>query len=270
IPASFELVPRGEPDVKPARDAIVWSRRYDVRGFDLGVLALPAARLSLRVPVTRGGGSNDTLLFPFDSLAVDSLTPAATGAAAPDRGPIDPGLRPLDVALAAAIAAVFVALLVYLFVAWRRRRARPEAAVPAEPAESRFDRALESLRHDGPTLARDAFHERLSEAIRRYVEEATGIDAIDLTTRELEREMAGSARTRPDAAREIVRILRRSDLVKFARRADAWEEARALLDDAAKLSGTVAVAPPAAAPALPGAAPAASGPSEPPPPQREE
>lgn len=254
VPASLDLVPRGEPAIRTSRGALVWSRRYDLRGFDLGALALPGARLAIRVPLARGGASNDTLQFPFDSLAVDSLTPAATGAASPDRGPIDPGLRPVDLAVAGAIVAVVAAILVFLLLAWRRRRGHPEAVAPAEPAETRFDRALEALRHDGPALARDAFHERLSGAIRHYVGEVTEIDAIDLTTRELEREMGRSPRARPDAAAEIVRILRRSDLVKFARRADAWEEARALLDDAALLSGSVYVAPPAAsavAPALP-------------------
>ena len=247
VPASLDLVPRGDVTIQTGRDAIVWSRRYDLKGFDLGALALPGARLAVRVPIARGGASNDTLVFPFDSLAVDSLTPAATGETAPDRGPIDPGPRPIDYVIAGVVVAVIVAAALLLYLAWRRRRARPEAAVPAEPPESRFGRALDSLRDEGPALARDAFHERLSDAIRRYVGEVAGVDAIDLTTRELERELGRSARTRPEAAAEIVRILRRSDLVKFARRADAWVEARALLDDAARLSGTVAHAPPSIA-----------------------
>lgn len=240
-PASIDLAPRGEPAIRTSREAVVWSRRYDVRGFDLGSLALPGARLLVRVPPARGGAVADTLTFPFDSLAVDSLTPAATGAAAPDRGPIDPGLRPLDLAIAGVIVAVAAAILILLLVAWRRRRTRPEAAATAEPPEPRFVRALESLRHEGPSLARDAFHERLSDAIRRYVGDVTGVDAIDLTTRELERELSRSRRVRPEAVAEIVRLLRRSDLVKFARRPDAWEEARALLEDAARLSGSVAI-----------------------------
>lgn len=247
VPASLDLVPRGDATIQTGRDAIVWSRRYDLKGFDLGTLALPGARLAVRIPIAPGGALNDTLVFPFDSLAVDSLTPAATGETAPDRGPIDPGPRPIDFVIAGVVVAVIVAAAILLYLAWRRRRARPEAAVPAEPPETRFGRALDSLRDEGPALARDAFHERLSEAIRRYVGEVAGVDAIDLTTRELERELGRSARTRPEAAAEIVRILRRSDLVKFARRADAWVEASALLDDAARLSGAVAPAPPAIA-----------------------
>lgn len=262
VPGSLDLTANGEPTVRTTRGAVVWSRRYDVRGFDLGSLALPVARLPIRATMARGGPVADTLTFPLDSIAVDSLTPAATGATVPDRGPIDPGLRPIDFAVAGVIAAIVAAILFFLIRAWRKRRGAPEALVPAEPPEPRFARALEALRQDGPALARDAFHERLSDAIRRYVGDVTGVDAIDLTTRELEREMARSPRTRPEAAAEIVRILRRSDLVKFARRADAWEEARALLEDAARLSGAVAVEAPSvvAVPAAP--APETAPPSE--------
>ncbi|HEU4725143.1 MAG TPA: hypothetical protein VFU59_07585 [Candidatus Eisenbacteria bacterium] len=253
VPPALDIAPKGEPTLRNTRGGVTWSRRYDVKGFDLGAIALPGARLSVRVASPDGAAFPDTLAFPPDSIAVDSLTPAATGATAPDRGPIDPGLRPIDWAVAGVVALVVAILLVLLVRRWNRRRARPDVVEPVEPPEPRFARALESLRAEGPTLARDAFHERLSDAIRRYVGDVTGIDTIDLTTRELDREMKRSARTRPEAAAEIVRILRRSDLVKFARRADAWDEARALLEDAAKLSGTVAVAaPPSSAPAAPG------------------
>ncbi|HET9952278.1 MAG TPA: hypothetical protein VFS09_10845 [Candidatus Eisenbacteria bacterium] len=249
-PATLEIVPRGEPTIRPARGAVVWSRVYDLRGFDLGPLPLPEALL--RVNVGRPGSVvvRDSLLFPPDTLAVDSLTPAATGALSPDRGPVDPGLRPIDVAVAVGLALLVVGLLVALVLAWRRRRARPEPALPGEAPEAPFARALESLRQDGPALPRDAFHDRLSDAIRRYVTAATGVDAIDLTTRELERELRRSPRARDEAAAEVVRILRRSDLVKFARRSDAWEEAKTLLEDAARLSGAVAAEP------APGAEPA--------------
>ena len=257
-PASLEIVPRGEPVVRPARGAVVWSRVYDLRGFDLGSLPLPEALLRVDVGRPGSAGVRDSLVFPADSLAVDSLTPAATGALAPDRGPVDPGLRAIDVAVAIGLALLVAGIVVALVLAWRRRRARPESALPGEPPEAAYARALESLRHEGASLPRGAFHDRLSDAIRRYVTAATGVDAIDLTTRELERELKKSPRARDDAAEEVVRILRRSDLVKFARRADAWEEAKTLLEDAARLSGAMTAPETSPAPA-----PAESGPGAP-------
>jgi hypothetical protein len=194
------------------------------------------------------GARSDTLLFPPDSIAVDSLTRASLGALDPDRGPIDPGLRHADL-LVLGIAALVAALLaVGLVVGWgrRRRRAAIAAASPAEPPGVRFARALDALRREGSRLSRDHYHDRLSEAIRRYVTEAAGIDAVDRTTRELEGELRRAPHVRAEAAAEIVRILKRSDLVKFARRPDAWEEARALLEDAAKLEDALAPPPPRA------------------------
>ena len=258
-PASLEVVPRGEAAIRPARGAIVWSRVYDLRGFDLGPLPLPEATLRVRAVGPAGAILRDSLPFPPDTLAVDSLTQAATGAIAPDRGPVDPGLRPIDIAVAVGLVLLVVGIVVALVLAWRRRRERPAQSVPGEPPEAAFARALESLRHDGPELPRGAFHDRLSDAIRRYVTAATGVDAIDKTTRELEVELRRSPRARGDAAAEVVRILRRSDLVKFARRADAWEEAKSLLEDAARLSGAVIVEPAAA----PGPAATASKPPAP-------
>ena len=246
-PSTLEIAPRGPASIRPARGALVWSRAYDLRGFDLGEIALPEALLRIRSAGAGAPSLRDSLPFPPDTLAVDSLTPAATGVIAPDRGPVDPGLRPIDRAVAAGLALLVVGLVVALILAWRRRRARPEPAVPGEPPEAAFARALDALRHDGPALARDKFHDRLSDAIRRYVTAASGVDALDLTTRELERELKRSPRARDEAAEEVVRILRRSDLVKFARRADAWEEAKTLLEDASRLAGAVA-APPAPPP----------------------
>jgi hypothetical protein len=63
--------------------------------------------------------------------------------------------------------------------------------------------------------------------------------------------VAAPRRPRPEAIAEITRLLRRSDLVKFARRPDDGEETRALLDDAARLAGAIAIAlpPPPSVPA---------------------
>lgn len=246
-PSTLELSPRGPASIHSARGSVVWSRVYDLRGFDLGEIALPEALLRIGPGGAGATTLRDSLYFPPDTLAVDSLTPAATGAIVPDRGPVDPGLRPIDLAVAAGLALLVVGLAVALILAWRRRRARPEPAVPGEPPEAAFARSLDALRHDGSGLARDAFHDRLSDAVRRYVTAATGVDALDLTTRELERDLKRSPRARDEAAVEVVRILRRSDLVKFARRADAWDEAKALIEDASRLSGAVAT-PPAPAP----------------------
>jgi len=243
--SGLEVEPEGSAVVRTTRSQVIWSRRFEVRGFDLGMLALPSAVL----PLVHGDGDKarpDTLAFPADSLGIDSLTTAPALALEPDRGPIDPGWRAIDIAIASAIALVIAAALVALFLAWRRRRSAVTTPVEVIPPERPFLAAIEALRREGEGLARDVFHERLSEAVRRYVSEVTGVDALDRTTRELERELRVSGRARSEAIQDVVRLLRRSDLVKFARRPDDWADARALLDDAVRLAGAVALPAPVA------------------------
>jgi hypothetical protein len=244
-PEALELDPRPPAGSRRGAIPVSYERRYVVRAFDLGVIELPGAALTV-VYGTGPSVRTDTLYFPPDSIAVDSLTPAPTGSIERDRGPIDPGLRPVDVIVAATLAALVVAALVALLLLWRRRRraaSAASAAAPPEPPEAPYGRALAALRSEGAGLPRDLFHERLSDAIRRYVADVAGVDAIDRTTRELERELRASGRAMEGAPAEIARILRRSDLVKFARREDDWADALALLDDAERLKGRVAVAP---------------------------
>ena len=245
---ALDLVPRGTPSLRRSGATVTYRRDYDLRGFDLGVLPLPVATVSMMPPAGARAAGRDSLEFPADSLAVDSLTAASTGNLAPDRGPVDPGLRAIDYAVAGTIAALVLAAIVTIVVLLLRRRRKPEAA-PVEVQEAPeipFGRALDALRHEGPSLSRGAFHDRLSEAVRRYVAATTGVDAMDRTTRELERELKRSPRARTSAAGDVARILRRADLVKFAKREDGYGEAEALLEDAARLAGQVGVAPPAA------------------------
>ena len=74
----------------------------------------------------------------------------------------------------------------------------------------------------------------------------TGVPALDLTTRELARELSRGGRWDSGAVEAVVRTLDRSDLAKFARHEDPLGEARGALDEA--LSLTAHFTPPAAAP----------------------
>jgi hypothetical protein len=198
----------------------------------------------------------DTLAFPVDTLAVDSLTEASSGSLEPNRGPIKPELRPLDIALAAALGLLIVAAIVAIVLAIRKRRRRAkgqEDAAPPEAPEAPFLRAIETLRGEIESLPRDRFYDRLSLAVRAYVGAVTGIPALDRTTSELKRELERRPDVRDEAAGLVERALRRSDLAKFARHEDPFAEAREALDQAASLAGRVTLAP--AAPTTPSTAP---------------
>jgi len=246
-PESLELE-ASKPAVQTAeRGALVWSREYVLRGFDLGAIALPRAALPVIV-----AGRADTLEFPRDTLFVDSLTASATGAIRPDRGPIEPPLRPLDSIVATVGALLLVAvtaLLVRMALRARRRRQRPAAPVAAEPPEAVLDRALAALEGELGTLPRDVFYERLALALRAYAAAVAGVPAPDLTTTELARELARHPRVRAEGREGLIAALRRADLAKFGRFEDEEAEARSILRQARSISGRLVVLAPAPTPA---------------------
>ena len=254
--ASLDVTERSKPGSRSERKGQVWSGTFEVRGFDLGRLPLPLAALVVRFPDRK-----DTLVFPVDTLAVDSLTEASTGSLEPNRGPIKPELRPLDIALAAALGLLIVAAIVAIILAIRKRRRKAkgqEDEAPPEAPEAPFLRAIETLRGEVETLPRDRFYDRLSLAIRAYVGAVTGIPALDRTTSELKRELERRPQVRDEAAALVEHALRRSDLAKFARHEDPFTEARDALDQAASLAGKVILAP-IAAPTPPPDKPSAPG-----------
>jgi hypothetical protein len=217
------------------RERDVWRFERTVRAFDLGPRALPAA-----IALLSEGMRMDSLVFPPDTLFVDSLTAGPRAVVDPDRGPLPTDLRPIDRIVAAAGAVLL--LLTAAAVVWlaRRRwiRARSDAVPgpPPEPPVERYRRALDALRGEIGRLPRDAFYDRLSAAIRRYVEETTGVPAPERTTRELI-EALRARNLAPAPAREaIASVLQRADLAKFARIEDETTAALAALDEARSLA----------------------------------
>jgi len=231
-PATLE-VDSSEAKTSPAPGA--WSRAYRLRGFDIGAIPLPRVQL----PITMADRT-DTLEFPHDTLFVDSLTQSATGALRPDRGPITPPLRPLDLAVlagAALLLAVLIALLLRTWLRGRRKSQALEAPAPPEAPEALLARALDDLEREVAGLPRDVFYERLAQALRSYAAASAGVPAADLTTRELDRELARRPHVSPEGREALIAALRRADLAKFAQFKDEESEARSIVRQARSVSG---------------------------------
>ena len=245
--SALDVRPPREPDHVPAaKDAArsegreLWTWPYRIRGFALGTVPLPAMRLPVAI-----GSRRDTLLFPADTLAIDSLTPAATGSVLPDRGPIMPELRPVDYAVAAILALIVVTAIALLVRALKRRREPVKVVAPPEPAEMILRREVKALRERGEALPRDEFYDRLSLAIRDYAAAATGITTRDRTTLEIVRELREREVAREDGVDALRRALARADLAKFARRGGGWDEALEALGLAERLPDKLPPRPPA-------------------------
>ena len=257
--STLEIVPMQPPRAFRRENRTVWSTTFEARGFDIGRLPLPRILLPAGLK-----GVTDTLEFPPDTLFVDSLTPAMTGSVEPDRKALPTELRPLDIVVAVILGLLALGLVIaavrFLLGAKRRARVSEVEALAPEPPEVLFLRAIAVLRSDVGSLARDRFYEGLSLAVRRYVAAVTGVPALDRTTRELERELSARGGVDASAIDAVGRMLRRSDLAKFARQEDPLADAASALDQAAALSGSLRTA----APAEPAAPAAGAPPSAPP------
>jgi len=234
--SALDLAPIEAPRQSHEHGGTTWSSSFRLSGYTLGRIALPGIRL----PVSPSSGAPaDSLEFPPDTLDVDSLTAALRGAVEPDRGPLPTELRPVDYAVAAGLAVVVLAAILALIHAIRSRRGKQGVAgvvtAAPEPADLVFGREIERLRGAIEALPRHAFYEALSLAIRKYAAAVTTVPALDRTTNELERELKTRGGLDPEIVTGLGRILRRSDLAKFARHEDRLAEAKEMLDDAATI-----------------------------------
>ena len=251
--APFELL---DPPVaqSAAVDGGVESRlELRVAAFELGELAFPP----LDVEVVDAAGEVTALATEAAPVVIESIGRDEGGDIRDIKGPLA-----IPFAVVTLLPWIAALLAVAVAAAWlyrrHRRRARPEAFVPAlqpRPAHEVAREALDALEAAG-LLERGeikTYHIRLSDIVRVYVEGRFGVDAMEMTTGEV---LDGLLRTDADrgAVADVRRVLDRCDLVKFAKLRPAIPECRELLPLARRVVDVTAPVEPA--PAGPAAIPA--------------
>ncbi|MBI3298323.1 MAG: hypothetical protein HYZ75_09180 [Elusimicrobia bacterium] len=122
------------------------------------------------------------------------------------------------------------------YLAWRLTRKKPEPAAsgPAAPPDLRSpeQRALDALEGlDGIGLPVKEFYDRVSDIIRLYLHERHGVDALRMTTYDLQRAMIREGFP-PPARQSAKALFDRCDLAKFARMKPTDSEGRRDLESA--------------------------------------
>jgi hypothetical protein len=167
------------------------------------------------------------------------------------RGPI--AIRN-DWLLPAAIAAAALLLLALAWIAWRRWRARPRKVRVPPPEEVALDRLRAARALLDPARARE-FASAVTGAVRLYVEARFGVAAPRRTTEEFLQSALGETRASLAEHRPLLEdLLRRNDLVKFARAPLAATEMEAMLASAIRFVQDSAAAKNGGAEAKKGAA----------------
>ena len=186
-----------------------------VVAFELGELEMPAVWVVASGP----DGAADTLLGDRFVIEVASVGLDEGGGIRDIRGPlsIPAGWWPRLLWWMLPVLLVLVAYALY-----RRHRGREEVTVrlpavvrsPEEIALAELDRIGRSHLL-GRGMVKQ-YHIEVSDALRRYVEGRLDIDAMEMTTREVMRELERDGCEREWAAR-LDEFLTRCDVVKFAK-----------------------------------------------------
>lgn len=204
------------------------SLQYEAVLWEVGERTIVAPPVRWRV----GEGELRELERPEATVTIASLVPEDAEELRQVHEPREIPLCPIHYTIA-ALPVVLMAALVGLAIAWVRRRRRAAASVekPADILTPRQEalRALEELEaQDLPAAGRIKEHYvRLSWILRRFIERRWRLPALEETTGMLGASMRASGSVPEDLGEEIVEVLRRADLAKFAKHRPQAEVATA-------------------------------------------
>lgn len=192
-------------------------KRYLLQGFDPGSFTLPVPEVTIR----EAGGEETVLAGP--PLAIEVVSVLDPDEENPEiRDLKDPVGLPrsylwLLYLFLALLAAVGAGYLVYR--KFFRRGERTPPPPPPRPAHQVALEELEQIRREdlpGRGLVKE-YYSRVSDAVRRYLENRFGLRAPERTTEEFLQEMATTRHLSGDQQDLVAAFLAESDLVKFAR-----------------------------------------------------
>jgi Domain of unknown function (DUF4381) len=132
----------------------------------------------------------------------------------------------------AVVAAAIAFLILTGFIFWLTRRKRPVA--PLTP-QQRALAALEALRREGPEADSYDFGVRVSDALRTYIRDQHGLDAVTRTSLEFLEALRDNAAFTGNEKAALSEFLESVDLLKYARLPAAAEEIQSLLAIAERL-----------------------------------
>lgn len=212
LPESVRVLDAPEAVRQPAADGRSrWTQTIRLTSYRPGEAVLEDLSLKILPP----GGDTLTLSDHPISILVRSVRPDTLQDILDVKRPVS--LEPVIPAAVWVSVGLILAAIVGLWLWLRRRAGGTEPDVPAPVVVDWFDE-VKRLRRAG-LIERgefDAYYTRLSEAFRRFLEDETGVDAMERATFEIRADLERAAFS---GARilEIEAFLNEADLVKFAK-----------------------------------------------------
>ncbi len=210
-------------------------KRYLLQGFDPGSFTLPVPEVTIR----EAGGEETVLTGP--PLAIEVVSVLDPDEENPDiRDLKDPAGLPRSYLWLLYPALALLAAAGAGYLAYRKFFRRKKPAPPPPPPKPAHQVALEELeqirRKDlpGRGLVKE-YYSRVSDAVRRYLENRFGLRAPERTTEEFLQEMATTSHLTGDQQDLVAAFLAESDLVKFARYGPSGREIAGVFAAAVRL-----------------------------------
>jgi hypothetical protein len=212
----FEILEESAIDTIKAQSHYLFTKKYALIQFDSGAYWLPPQK----VLVNGFSKISDSLLIQVATVPVDTLKQKLF-----DIKPIVEVEQNYD-ALTQSIIYGFLAVLllvglIYIFFFAKKRREERKKKLPP------FERAikeLKALEKVTPSVQEEykQYYSRLTDVVRRYLEEEARISALESTTDELLLKLealkqSGQLELERETIKNLKSVLQKADLVKFAR-----------------------------------------------------
>ncbi len=214
--APFEILEESPIDTLRAQSHYLFTKKYALIQFDSGAYWLPPQK----VMVNGFSKISDSLLIQVATVPVDTLKQKLF-----DIKPVAEVTQNFDnlkrSILFGILAVLLVVGLVYAFFFAKKRREERQKKLPP------FERAIEELKAletITPTAQEEfkQYYSRLTDVVRRYLEEEAKISALESTTDELLLKLetlkqSGKLELERETIKNLKSVLQTADLVKFAR-----------------------------------------------------
>ena len=214
--SSFEIIDEKELETIRLKSKYKLRKQYSLIQFDSGSFIIPRQK----VIIDNNIKFSDSISIYVSNVKVDTLKQKLY-----DIKPIAYVKKSYDklirgILLVSIIILIIIGILYTYFYKKRRKKLIDKEILP-------FDRAINELKlleEEKPKLQTEFknFYSKLTEIVRRYIEEEVKLDALESTSKELIEKLEnlidkGSLDLEKETVKNLKKVLENADLVKFAK-----------------------------------------------------
>ena len=216
----FEIIEESTIDTLRAQQHYLYTKRYALIQFDSGAYWIPPQK----IVVDGFSKFSDSIAIEVAMVKVDTIQQPLF-----DIKPIQTVERSYNQLIKNSLLVfVFSVLLAILYVLNRQYKKKKAALLEEIPPFDRAIQELKALENELPQAQEEYKHyySKLTDVVRRYLEEEADIDALESTSDELLDKLelridAGTLDLSLETLNNLKKVLQNADLVKFARSAPA-------------------------------------------------